>query len=133
MAGFKDNRFSPIQPAEVPKLSCGISVLSDFEDIEDPIDWEVGKHGIEIEFEIDGKKYRGTYLPHVASEQNWSQEEALDSLFKKAGYSTGTLEDVKGKFSLLRRYQSFKFEISYNSYKQMAQDNPSAITPPSSQ
>ena len=31
-------------------LRCEISLLSDFEEITDPLDWEVGKHGIEIEF-----------------------------------------------------------------------------------
>ena len=31
-------------------LRAEISMLSDFEAIEHPLDWEVGKHGIEIEF-----------------------------------------------------------------------------------
>ena len=43
--------------------------MIDFEVIEDPYDWEVGKHGIEIEFcDEDEIVYRGTYLPHVAAE-----------------------------------------------------------------
>ena len=82
MAAFKDRRFPPIQPKELPFLSVSISFLSDFEPIDDPLDWEVGTHGIEIEFVADGKDYRGTYLPHVASEQGWSQEQALNSLLK---------------------------------------------------
>ena len=36
--------------------------MTDFEVITDPLDWEVGTHGIEIE--INGAK--GTYLPNVA-------------------------------------------------------------------
>ena len=35
---------------EVPHLRCEISILSNFENIQEPLDWEVGKHGIEIEF-----------------------------------------------------------------------------------
>ena len=46
-----------------------MSLLQHFETIENVYDWEVGKHGIEIEFlDANGKMYRGTYLPHVASE-----------------------------------------------------------------
>ena len=59
MAAFKDSRFPPIGPKEVPFLSWGVSFLSDFEQIDDPCDWEVGKHGIEIEFIVDNKEYRG--------------------------------------------------------------------------
>ena len=31
-------------------LRVEISLLSQFEKLEDPLDWEVGKHGIEVEF-----------------------------------------------------------------------------------
>ena len=60
--------------AELPELKAEISLLSDFEPINDPTDWEVGKHGIEIEFK-DGQSsrvYRGTFLPNVAPEQGWN-------------------------------------------------------------
>jgi len=62
------------------------------------LDWEVGKHGIEIEFTGEGGRiHRGTYLPHVASEQDWNQRETIDSLLKKAGYKL-SYESVAGKF-----------------------------------
>ncbi len=70
IAAVQDSRFSPIQMSELPTLKVEISLLSDFEKIEDPEDWQVGTHGIEIEFK-DGQSseiYRGTYLPNVASE-----------------------------------------------------------------
>ena len=60
--------------AELPELNVEISLLSNFEPIDDPTDWEVGKHGIEIEFK-DGQSprvYRGTFLPNVAPEQGWN-------------------------------------------------------------
>ena len=122
MAAFQDKRFPPIQPAELPYLSCSVSFLSDFEDIEDPLDWEIGKHGIEIEFVVDDKEYRGTYLPHVAEEQGWTQEDALNSLLKKAGFKSGTLDDIRGRFSLLRRYQSVKFKLDYEDYVKMKEE-----------
>jgi AMME syndrome candidate gene 1 protein len=51
-----------------------ISLLNTFEKITDPLDWEVGKHGIEIEFKNpkSGKTHRGTFLPNVAPEQEWN-------------------------------------------------------------
>ena len=48
-----------------------VSLLTNFEKIEDPLDWTPGTHGIEIEFTKDGRTYRGTYLPEVAEEQGW--------------------------------------------------------------
>lgn len=50
ISALKDTRFSPIKLGELPKLQCCVSLLTDFEKIEDPLDWEVGKHGIEIDF-----------------------------------------------------------------------------------
>jgi len=66
IAALKDSRFSPISLKELPELEVEVSLLTNFEVIEDPLDWEVKKHGIEIEFTVEGRKYRGTYLPHVA-------------------------------------------------------------------
>ena len=58
-------------------LRIEISLLSDFELIDNPMDWEVGTHGIEIEFTSPetrhaGKVFRGTYLPNVMPEQGWN-------------------------------------------------------------
>mmetsp|Transcript_25687 Transcript_25687/g.22800 ORF Transcript_25687/g.22800 Transcript_25687/m.22800 type:complete len:215 (+) Transcript_25687:21-665(+) len=122
IAAFKDNRFSPIAPKEVSSLTCTVSFLTDFEDIDDPLDFEVGKHGMEVEFKIDGKEYRSTYLPHVPYEQNWNQEFTLDKLIKKAGYKDGKFVDIKDSFVKATRYQSVKFKLSYEDYKQIKED-----------
>ncbi len=50
---MRDTRFPPIDESEVPKLGCEISILSNFEKIEDPLDWQIGTHGIEIEFKAN--------------------------------------------------------------------------------
>lgn len=90
------------------------------------MDWEVGKHGIEIEFTEDGiiddgagsggsgsgRVYRGTFLPNVATEQGWDQLKTLEALCRKSGYHKG-FESVKENFILIRRYQSIKFGIDY--------------------
>ena len=72
IAALQDRRFHPIQKEELPHLSVEVSLLQKFENIDHPYDWEVGVHGIEIEFKHQEKVYRGTYLPHVAKEQGWN-------------------------------------------------------------
>lgn len=117
IAAFEDSRFPPIELKEVPKLNCGISLLANFEDAKDAFDWEVGKHGIQIEFHDErGSYYRGTFLPEVSSDRNWDKETTLNHLIKKAGYY-GDLNDVV-KDIKLRRYQSIKIFMSYDDYLQ---------------
>lgn len=69
-SAFKDSRFSPITRDEFSRLSVSVSILRHFEDGDDYLDWEVGIHGIRIEFVNEkGNKRTATYLPEVASEQ----------------------------------------------------------------
>ena len=110
IAAVQDTRFNPMSHQDLnSSLRCEISLLSDFEVIQNPLDWEVGKHGIEIEFKgpenshAENKVFRGTYLPNVASEQEWNQQETLMSLLKKAGFN-GHIDLVINRFVLIRRY-----------------------------
>lgn len=48
ISAFKDRRFSPISPAELQRLECGVSFLTGFEDCDHYLDWEIGVHGIYI-------------------------------------------------------------------------------------
>ncbi|EST06974.1 AMMECR1 domain protein [Kalmanozyma brasiliensis GHG001] len=48
ISAFKDRRFSPITQSELPRLECGVSLLTGFEECDDYLDWEVGVHGIYI-------------------------------------------------------------------------------------
>lgn len=72
-SAVKDSRFSPITREELTKLHVSVSILRHFEDGTDYTDWEVGVHGIRIEFHNEkGNKRTATYLPEVATEQgNW--------------------------------------------------------------
>jgi len=97
VSAFQDTRFDPISEKEVPKLSCAVSLLTNFEPGKDAMDWEVGKHGISIELKegdrnssiflnlSGGRRYRGTFLPEVAKEQGWDKETTLKYLLHKAG------------------------------------------------
>ena len=62
IAALKDTRFDPISNDELPDLQVGVSLLTNFEEASHALDWEVGKHGIEIEFEVKGRKYIFKYF-----------------------------------------------------------------------
>lgn len=71
----EDSRFfaEPITPDELPSLHIEISVLSPLQRIENPLDIELGKHGIYITQGYAG----GCFLPQVATETGWTKEEFL--------------------------------------------------------
>ena len=116
-SALRDSRFAPIALREVPRLSCGISLLRCFEEGRAWHDWQVGVHGIVLRFvDPDARRQRSaTYLPEVAREQGWNQREAVDSLMRKAGYG-GPLSDALRASAEVTRYQSSKAALDFESY-----------------
>ncbi|KAG1442951.1 hypothetical protein G6F56_010853 [Rhizopus delemar] len=116
ISALKDARFNPISLQETPKLSCSVSLLVHFEKTEDYLDWEVGVHGIWIEFiQQNGEKDTATYLPEVMREQGWTKEEAIHSLLRKGGYYGAISQEYCQSSIVLTRYQSQKKKLSYSS------------------
>ena len=66
ISSLQDDRFEPVKRKEVESLSVGLSLLVNFQPVQDPLDWVVGKHGIEIDFTVNGREYGSTFLPEVA-------------------------------------------------------------------
>nr|XP_033814261.1 AMMECR1-like protein isoform X3 [Geotrypetes seraphini] len=113
---LKDSRFPPLTREELPKLFCSVSLLTNFEDASDYLDWEVGIHGIRIEFINEkGVKRTATYLPEVAKEQDWDQIQTIDSLLRKGGFKAPITNEFR-KSIKLTRYRSEKVTISYTEY-----------------
>ena len=110
-AAFEDPRFSPIKLNEVKNLNVGISLLTNFEKAKDCYDWEIGKHGVQIQFL---KYYHATFLPEVMVEHKMDKDTTLRELVLKAMYM-GDFEDVKDKIELTR-YQSKKLFMTYDEY-----------------
>ena len=77
-----------------------MSLLTNFEDASDIWDWNFNEHGIQIEFKIEGRKYRSTFLPHVA-EHFKSKEQMMDELILKTGYK-GKPSSVYSLITLMR-------------------------------
>jgi AMME syndrome candidate gene 1 protein len=117
-SAFRDRRFEPLQRVELEFLDLSVSLLVNYEDGEHCYDWEVGVHGILIDVEAEGNNYSATYLPEVASEQGWSQQDTVNSLLRKAGYrghiNRTILDSIK-----LTRYQSSKCSLTYTDYVRM--------------
>ncbi|NOZ21457.1 MAG: AmmeMemoRadiSam system protein B [Planctomycetes bacterium] len=72
-----DYRFAndPITPGELKDIDIEISVLSPLSLINNPMNIELGKHGIYIVNDRWGR--RGCYLPQVATETGWDKETFL--------------------------------------------------------
>lgn len=75
--------------------------------------WEIGKHGLRINFIHHSQRYSATYLPDVALEQGWTKLETLVSLMHKAGWR-GRDEDWEKVTDLkVVRYQGHKVSAKY--------------------
>ena len=91
-AATRDPRFTGqrITLAELPELEIEISVLSPLEKTDDPLELELGTHGIYIK--RGGST--GCFLPQVATETGWSKEQFLQNCCAgKAGLSPSAWKD----------------------------------------
>ncbi len=72
-SALHDRRFPPVSAAELPDLHCTVQLLGRFEPC-GCVDWEVGVHGVTINF-VDGTgaSRSAVYLPDVMPEQGWNQ------------------------------------------------------------
>lgn len=115
-SALRDSRFSPVTKEELSFLFCSVSVLTNFEENVNCVDWEIGVHGIRIEFYNDkGHKRTATYLPEVAKEQGWNQIQTIDSLLRKGGFKGTITQDVRNSIKVTR-YQSEKVTVDYKEY-----------------
>lgn len=113
-SAFRDSRFNPISKEELSKLSCSVSLLTNFEPAKDWSDWHIGKHGIRIEFFNEkGHKRSATYLPEIAEEQNWDHKETIDSLLRKGGYKAPITNELRNQLEVTR-YQSEKLTRTFH-------------------
>lgn len=112
----KDSRFQPVSAEELPHLNVSVSILTNFEEASDYMDWQIGVHGIRIEF-YNGGRRSATYLPEVAPEQGWNKLETIDSLLRKGGFRGPITQDVRESISLTR-YRSEKVSVTYQDYEQ---------------
>ncbi|PID84946.1 MAG: AMMECR1 domain-containing protein [Chloroflexi bacterium] len=84
-SALRDPRFPPVTAVELPKLLLEISVLSSFTPVTDVTEIELGVHGLVIQ---SGRK-RGLLLPQVPGLFDWTLDEYLEAICRKAGMHPG--------------------------------------------
>jgi len=113
LSAFDDTRFEMMREEEVPALTCSVSLLYDFEKVKDCKNWEIGIHGIKIEFEDSKNKYRSaTFLPQVAPQFGYTRRQTLKRLVKKSGTKDKFTKALAAKIRTTR----FKGSLCYASY-----------------
>ncbi|KAI7841020.1 hypothetical protein COHA_005248 [Chlorella ohadii] len=123
-SALRDRRFAPIEARELPQLKCTVSLLSGFETAGGWEDWEVGTHGLVIEFldPATGGRRTATFLPEVAAHEGWDKQQTLDHLIRKAGYA-GSPIAVRASATLkVTRYQSTTFSLTYDEYQRLTEE-----------
>ncbi|KAL4144324.1 hypothetical protein KRP22_003513 [Phytophthora ramorum] len=121
-SALRDHRFDPIGPQELHRLHCSVSLLVDYQDADSYDDWEIGVHGIIIEFSDSGENdYNATYLPQVAREQGWTHLETVTSLMRKAGYRRSVTQAML-KAVKVTRYRSSIHKLTYQQYLSVKQE-----------
>ncbi|NQT88410.1 AmmeMemoRadiSam system protein B [bacterium] len=88
MSAFQDRRFKRVSVSEAKDIDIEITVLLPYRVIQNPLDWEFGKHGIIVR---QGRR-QATYLPQVA-EHFKTKEEMLSACCRKAGLPTTAWRD----------------------------------------
>ncbi|KAK4981375.1 hypothetical protein LTR66_010046 [Elasticomyces elasticus] len=119
-SAFEDHRFSPISASQLPSLHVSITLLHSFATLPSstPLAWEIGVHGLRISFTYHGRRYGSTYLPQVAEEQEWTKEETMISLMRKAGWSGRKEEWSKVSNLEVVTYQGKAVGLGYDEYKE---------------
>lgn len=99
-----------------------VTILYGFEQVPDPLDWEVGTHGVRASFKHRNRRLSATFLPDVALEQGWDKETTLIHLAQKAGLDNSfKFSDIEDKIQLTR-YQGDKSKINYHEYEELIAD-----------
>lgn len=115
-SSLQDKRFPPIQLEELPLLTCKLSILYQFEPCLNIYDWQVGLHGVLINFlDAHGRRYSATYLPEVAREHSMTRDVAIRELVVKSGYAGPCGEDLLSRMQVTR-YQTLVEGIAYWDY-----------------
>ena len=125
-AAFLDERFAPMELSDLaPKrgstLFCKVSLLYGYQQARSVFDFELGTHGIVIDFDIDGdsaavQHFNATFLPEIAPEQGWDKQQTVLNLVRKTGF-TGLIDEKLLGSIHLTTYRSSCCRLSYPAYQ----------------
>ena len=94
-----------------------MSLLTHYETAAAWDDWEVGTHGLIIDFRdpATSAPRRATYLPEIAAREGWTRRYAVESLIRKAGYD-GAIGEGLLKALRVTRYRSSPLTRRWDEY-----------------
>jgi len=118
LSAFDDSRFRPVTEDEVPRLACTVNLLFAFEKCDDCFDWEVGPHGVRIDFYDSRNVQRSaTFLPSVAVQFGYTRTQTIERLVEKAGCDEPLTKKLVAKIKCIR-FQSSEIHLPYAEYLQ---------------
>ena len=88
-AAFRDPRFPALRNSELEELELEISVLGELIPVSGPAEIQIGRDGLFIEH----PRGSGLLLPQVATDWNWTAEEFLKQVCRKAGLANDAWQD----------------------------------------
>ncbi|KAF8821874.1 DUF51 family protein, partial [Cardiosporidium cionae] len=110
-SGLRDHRFQPISANELRHLICQISLLGCFEKCDHAYQWDIGTHGVIVNFsDVKGRRYSATFLPEIAEENKMSHRVTIHELIRKSQF-IGPITDTLLENVEVTRYQSSKIEL----------------------
>lgn len=116
LSAFDDSRFSQMREEELPRLTCSVSLLFGFEKISHPYDWEVGVHGLRIDFvDKQGIARSATFLPSVAPQFGYNQRQTVERLIEKAGCNEPLTRKLEKVIKAVR-FQAADSAASYEEF-----------------
>ena len=94
-----------------------MSFLHSFEKAAGWQDWEIGTHGLIIEFSDPHTREQrsATYLPEIAAAEGWTKQGTTDSLVRKAGFN-GHVSHRLREALMVTKYQSTAHMMTYTEY-----------------
>src|SRR4029077_12703089 len=90
-AATRDPRFGPLSPDDLAALAVEISVLTPPRVIADPLEIEIGRHGLDVRRSLA----RGLLLPQVAVEHRLDRECFLAETCRKTGLPRDAWRDPR--------------------------------------
>lgn len=120
-SALRDQRFCPMEEREMQQVCCTVSLLTHFEPAPHHLAWEVGVHGVMIDFcDPDGVARSAVYLPEIAAEQGWTKQQTVDSLIRKAGYCRAIDDTIRASLRTTR-YRSTTATATYQHWARARQ------------
>lgn len=110
-----DHRFDVLREDELPHLHCTVSLIFDFQVADHCFDWEIGIHGLRLDFRDNkNQKRSATFLPEVMVQFGWTKKQTIDRLIQKSGCTDRFAYDELGR-PVFRKVKTIRFRSSVSS------------------